>query len=216
MSCSAALCPTPPASPRLCPSAFCISFRRPCSPRPLPQPRRRTGEIQGPSLGLARSGRAGRPHAMCHEMSCSAALRPSPPASPTLRLPCPACRSSIAFRSVRAAAGLPAARPFFARIACARAPAFAPARFAHLIARARRRRARLPSVPLGVFRAGARRSGLRMSLPPCLILPLAWIVASGVSQRENRAAHPTKIAFSNGLSVLQYLARSTDCDADRR
>ena len=48
----------------------------------------------------------------------------------------PAYRSSIAFRSARAAAGLPAARPFFARIACARAPAFAPARFARLIARA--------------------------------------------------------------------------------
>ena len=171
MSCSAALCPSPTASPRLCPSAFCISFRRPCSPRPLPQPRRRTGEIQGPSPGLARSGRAGRPHAMCHEMSCSAALRPSPPASPTFRLPYPACRSSIAFRSVRTAASLPAARPFSARIArvCACAP-FAPARFARLIAHARlRRRAHVSRPFRWVFFApvrGGGRSGPRLPLRP--------------------------------------------------
>ena len=49
----------------------------------------------------------------------------------------PLHRSSLPlpFRSVRSAAGLPAARPFFARIACARVRAFAPARFARLIAR---------------------------------------------------------------------------------
>ena len=170
MSCSAVLCPTPPASPRLRPPVSCMSFRRPCSPRPLPQPRRRTGEIQGPFLGLARSGRAGRPHAMCHEMSCSAALRPSPPASPALRLPDPACRSSIAFRSVRAATGLPAARPFFARIACARAPAFAPVRCARLIAHARRKRRAHFSRPFrwGFFAParGGRRSGPRLPLHP--------------------------------------------------
>ena len=51
--------------------------------------------------------------------------------------PCPAYRSSIAFRSVCATAGLRAARPLFARIACPRAPAFAPARLARLIAHAR-------------------------------------------------------------------------------
>ena len=47
--------------------------------------------------------------------------RPSPPASPNLRRPYPAWRSSIVFRSVCTAAGLPAARPCFARNA--RAPA---------------------------------------------------------------------------------------------
>ena len=55
------------------------------------------------------------------------------------------------------APGLPAARPFFARIACARARPSAPARFARLIARASPAEgARLPFVPLGIFRAGAK------------------------------------------------------------
>ena len=57
---------------------------------------------------------------------------------------------------------------FFARIACARAPARSRRRgFARLIARASQTQgARLPSVPLGVFRAGARRSGVRTPLAP--------------------------------------------------
>ena len=73
-------------------------------PRSAPKARRHPGDVM-----------------FCHAMSCSAAPRPSPPASPKRRSPNPACRSSIVFRSIRAAAGLPAARPFFARIAWARA-----------------------------------------------------------------------------------------------
>ena len=85
-------------------------------------------------------------------MSCSAASRPFPSASPKLRSPYPAYHSSFLFRFVCTAAGLPAARPCFARIAWARPPAFAPARFARLIARASQAQgARLPSVPLGLF-----------------------------------------------------------------
>ena len=109
----------------------------------------------------------------CHVLSCSAGTRPSPPALRRLCRPHPAYRSSIAFRSLRAAAGLPAARPFSARIAGAPAPAFAPARFARLIARASQAQgASLPFVPLGVFRTGAKRETKR---PPdaasCPILP---------------------------------------------
>ena len=93
------------------------------------------------------------------------------------RLLPPLHRSSflLPFRSVRAAAGMPAARPFFARIACVHAPAFAPARSARLIARARaKRRAQLFCPFLRVFCAGARRETKQ---PPdaasfCLILPL--------------------------------------------
>ena len=61
----------------------------------------------------------------CHEMSCSVMRCHVPPRRARFRRRRrsavrlhPACPSSIAFRSVRAAAGLPAARPFFARIAC--------------------------------------------------------------------------------------------------
>ena len=77
---------------------------------------------------------------------------------------------SIPFRSHRR---LPAAGPFFARIACARVRAFAPARFARLIARASRCWAHF-SCPFrwGFFRTGARRETKR---PPdaassCFIL----------------------------------------------
>ena len=98
---------------------------------------------------MAWPGRAGedtiRCVMKCHVVSCDVIFRrrPAPLHQPrrSAARPNPACRSCFAFRSVRAAAGLPAARPFFARIACARAPAFAPAR-------------------------GGRRSGLRMPLPP--------------------------------------------------
>ena len=118
----------------------------------------------------------------CHEMSCSVMRCHVPPRHARLRRPrrsaaClhPACRPSIAFRSVRAAAGLPAARPFFARIACACVRAFrVGAHIARLIARASEAQgARLPSVSLGVFRAVARQEAKR---PPdaassCSILP---------------------------------------------
>ena len=88
--------------------------------------------------------------------------------------PNPACRSSIAFRSVRAAAGLRAARPFFARIACAHAPAFAPALFARLIARAWTNAGRTSPVrSVGFFRTGARQETKRLpdAASSCLILP---------------------------------------------
>ena len=112
----------------------------------------------------------------CHEMSCSVMRCHVPPRHARLRPPRrsfagphPAYRSSFRFRSVRAAAGLPAARPFFARIACVHAPAFAPARFARLIARVDKRRAHV-SRPFrwGFFAParGRRRSGPRMPLPP--------------------------------------------------
>ena len=118
-----------------------------------------------------------------HEMSCSVMRchvspppRPSPPASPKRR-PSQSCMSflrRVPFRFVPAAAGLPAARPCFARIACARAPAFAPARFARLIARAWADAGRTSPVrSFGVFRTGARQE---TKWPPdaassCLILP---------------------------------------------
>ena len=107
----------------------------------------------------------------CHDPPRRASLRR--PRRSSVR-PHPACPSSIAFRSVRVAAGLPAVRPCFARIAWARPPAFAPARFAHLIARASQAQvAPLPSIPLGIFRAVARQEAKR---PPdaassCPILP---------------------------------------------
>ena len=96
----------------------------------------------------------------CHDTPCQAPLR----------LPCrraarlhPACRSSIAFRSVCTAAGVPAVRPFFARIACAHAPAFAPARFARLIAHARGNAGRTSPVrSVGFFRTGARQETKRL------------------------------------------------------
>ena len=110
----------------------------------------------------------------CHVLSCDVMFRrrPAPlrrPHRSAARLH-PAYRSSFRFRSVPAAAGLPAARPFFARIACAHAPAFAPARFARLIAPARaKRRAHFSRPFRRVFFAparGGRRSGLRKPLPP--------------------------------------------------
>ena len=72
--------------------------------------------------------------------------------------------SSIAFRSVRAV-GLPAARPCFARIARAPARAFragavrAPDCACARVGQAQG--ARLPSVPLGFFRAGAKQEAKR-------------------------------------------------------
>ena len=106
----------------------------------------------------------------CHAMSCFAASRPFPSASPKLRRPYPAHRSSFRFRSVCAAAGLPAAGPFSARIAHGRAPVGAGAVRAPDCARARGQAqgARLPSIPLGFFAParGGKRSGLRMPLPP--------------------------------------------------
>ena len=112
---------------------------------------------------------------MCHEMSCcvmrchvsppplSAGLAEAPlvpmlhvvPPSHFVPFPPPACRRRV---------------PIFARIACARAPAFAPARFARLIAPARaKRRAHFSRPFRRVFFApvrGRRRSGLRKPLPP--------------------------------------------------
>ena len=92
-------------------------------PRSAPKARRHPGDVM-----------------KCHVLSCDVMFRRraapfrGPRRSAAVRIlhTVPPSR----FRSVRAAAGLPAARPCFARIACARPPAFAPARFARLIARA--------------------------------------------------------------------------------
>ena len=107
----------------------------------------------------------------CHVSSWSAG---APVRSPPVRiLP---CRSSIAFRSAPFSpppAG-PASGTLF-RAYHARGRAFAPARFARLIARAHARQTRgapLPPVPPGSFRADARRSGLRTPLPRALYLGL--------------------------------------------
>ena len=75
----------------------------------------------------------------------------------------------IPFRSVSAAAGLPLAGPCFARIACARARSSAPARFARLIARARRRThvsRRLTPGFFGPSRFPAQKSERRPREPP--------------------------------------------------
>ena len=95
----------------------------------------------------------------CHVLSCDVMFfrRPAPLRLPRRSAAClhPACRPSIAFRCVRAAAGLPAARPCFARIAReprARLAFRAPARFARLIARANRCAGRTSPVrSVGVF-----------------------------------------------------------------
>ena len=92
-------------------------------PRSAPKARRHPGDVM-----------------KCHVLSCDVMFRRraapfrGPRRSAAVRIL--HVVPSIAFRSVRAAAGLPAARPCFARIAWARARAFAPARFARLIARA--------------------------------------------------------------------------------
>ena len=138
-----------------------------------------------PSRSLLREigGRPAGTVPMCHEVSrdvmfCHEARRaaPSPQAvaEAPLSLSCMSSLHRISFRSRRRR--FPGKRPFFARIACAPAPAFrAGAHIAHLIARAGKRKgARLPSVPLGFFshRCEAEgESGPRMPLPPCIILP---------------------------------------------
>ena len=141
--------------------------------------RSRQGGETGPAAARIAGGRRQARLAVggvmkCHVLSCDVMFRRR---SAPLRRPCrsaaslhPACRSSIAFRSVRAASGFRAAPPFFARIAWAHAPAFAPARFARLIARARAKRRAHFSCPFqweffAPARSG-RRSALRMPLPP--------------------------------------------------
>ena len=107
----------------------------------------------------------------CH---VSPPLRPPPPASPKRR-PSQSCISflhRVSFRSRRQR--LPGGAALISRVSHGRAPAFAPARFARLIARASPAQGtRLPSVPMGFFRAGAKRETKR---PPdaassCPILP---------------------------------------------
>ena len=113
----------------------------------------------------------------CHVLSCSGALRRLCPPRRSFVRPCPACRSSMAFRSApfrsprRRRPGR--AGPFFARIACAPVSArararFAPARFARLIARARRK-AHLSRAFLRAFFAPAR-TGRRSGPAGCRFL----------------------------------------------
>ena len=123
----------PAAGPRFARSAG-AHYARPAA-RACPCARGR-GDKRGAG---ARKGPGPAP-GRCHVLSCD--VMAAMPSSKCCR-PIPAYRSSIAFRSVRAAQALRAARPCFARNraplrvrACAR---HAPARFAHLIARARQR-----------------------------------------------------------------------------
>ena len=101
----------------------------------------------------------------CHVLSCSGALRRLRPPCRSFVRPCPACRSSIAFRSTpfrsprRRCPGR--AEPFSARIARGRARVSAPARFARLIARARRRAHFSRAFLRAFFRAGANRKARR-------------------------------------------------------
>ena len=88
---------------------------------------------------------------------------------------------SILFRSVHAAAGFPAARPFFARIACARVRAIrAGVRIARLIARASRTPdAPLPSVPNTVMHSlRCPESKRRPRKPPLLAYPYHTTLSS--------------------------------------
>ena len=134
----------------------------------------------------------------CHAMSCSAARRPSRPASPERRSS-PSCMSFLhrAFVPFPPPPACRAERPFFARIACACARAFAPARLcAPDCARVSPAQgARLPSVPLGFFRTGARQETER---PPdaassCLILPQicsSQAVSGIISKIRNKVPPP--------------------------
>ena len=111
-------------------------------------------EARHRSRSVSQPRRRETPLAKCHGMSCFV-MFPIP--SPTLRCPVPAYRVSIAFRSVPPPAG-----PFAARIARGRARPSAPARFARLIARARRRAHVSRPFPPGLFSAPAavlRRKG---------------------------------------------------------
>ena len=106
------------------------------------------------SAGGSAGGRDGGPAPMCHEMSCFV-MRPAASLSASLAeaplsLSCMSSLHRVSFRSRRPR--FPGKRPFFARIACAPAPAFAPARFARLIARARANARRTSPVrSVGVF-----------------------------------------------------------------
>ena len=129
-------CAPAPARPRLAPARFAHLIAR---------------EAEG-ARPLRKRGDSRKTPALCHDMSCSPCRRQSS-AVPFLHIvPSP----SVPFPSVRAAARLPvAAGPFLrAYPACAPAPVrarLAPARFAHLIARARRRAHLARPFPPGLF-----------------------------------------------------------------
>ena len=132
----------------------------------------------------------------CHAMSCSAARRPSRPASPERRSS-PSCMSflhRVSFRSRRRR--LPCGASLFrAYRMCSRVRSRRRG-FARLIARASPAQgARLPSVPLGFFRTGARQETER---PPdaassCLILPQicsSQAVSGIISKIRNKVPPP--------------------------
>ena len=122
----------------------------------------------------------------CHVPPRRARLRP--PRRSSVRLH-PACRSFIVFRSVHAAVGFPAARPFFARIACARVRAFrAGVRIARLIARASRTPdAPLPSVPNTVMHSlRCPESKRRPRKPPLLACSYLTTLFSVSSTRADQ------------------------------
>ena len=119
-----------------------------CASRPafLSLPHRHRSSLPLPFRSRRRpSPRAGGTRGVmkCHDLSCDVMFRGA--RRPLFRAWSLLHRSSFPLP----ASGRP---PFFARIACARARAFAPARFARLIARASQAQgALLLSVPLGLF-----------------------------------------------------------------
>ncbi len=154
------------------------------------------------------SGRGGswKTPALCHELSCSPCRRRSS-AVPFLHI-----APSVAFRSAplppprRRPGRRRAAGPFFARVSCVRARAcpraLAPARFAHLIARARRRAHLAPPFPPGLFSAPALASlrrnrdrgephGSTPPTPPCIRVRTrrfdGFKLRNGLAGRRGRA-----------------------------
>ena len=161
----------------MCHEVSCFVMRGPCDVMRCHEVRRAAPRSASPAparpTALRDAGKEGRCRCVmkCHEMSCFV-MRPAAPLSASLAeaplsLSCMSSLHRISFRSRRRR--FPGKRPCFARIACAPAPAFAPARFARLIARAGKRKAHVSRPFRWVFFAparGRRRNGPRMPLPP--------------------------------------------------
>ena len=159
----------------------------------------------------------------CSVMRChvSPPPRPFPPASPKRR---PSAVLHVVPPSRFVPFALPPAClrrvPVFARIACARAPAFAPARFARLIALARAKRRAHVSRPFrwGFFAParGERRSGLADAASSCLILPRFYrgqaFTRNHFKIREQTAASPPS---RRGRGKACHSFRQSRCRASR-
>ena len=172
MSCFVMRCHEAPCAPGL---------RRPLLPR-LPRARRMSSvrfrhASRAPSLSGIETAAPLCPEGAetplgCHEMSCDVMFRRAAPVSARLAEAPSVCILHVVppLRFVPFAP-LPAClrRVPFSRVSHGRARAFAPARFARLIARASKRRAQVSRPFRWVFFAPARsrrRSGPRMPLPP--------------------------------------------------